>query len=83
MVQSGMGGTHSARCPAAGQLWIPGKHCLGRLGLAGLIYLPQEHRYTYQTPVTGGPTHLPQTLEGRGSGFCLDYGLPVLLATCQ
>jgi hypothetical protein len=32
--------------------WIHGKHCLGRSGLAGLIYLPQEHGYTYQTPVT-------------------------------
>ncbi len=82
-VQSGTGGTHSARCLAAQQHWIPGKHCLGRSGLAGLIYLPQEHGYTYQTPVTGGTTHLSQTLKRRGIGFCLDYWLPVLLATFQ
>ncbi len=25
------------------------------------------------TPVTGDTTHLSQTLEGRGSGFCLNY----------
>jgi hypothetical protein len=28
-----------------------------------------EHGYTYQNPVTGGMTHLSQTLKGRGSGF--------------
>ncbi len=73
MVQSGMGGTYSVRCLATWQLWIPGKHGFGRSGLAGLICLPREHGYTYQTSVTGGTTHLPQTVKGKGSGFCLDY----------
>ena len=68
-----MGGTHSAKRPAARQLWIPSKHYLGRSGLAGLINLPREHGYTYQTLVTGGTTHLSQTLKRRGSGLCLDY----------
>jgi hypothetical protein len=38
-----------------------------------LIFLPQEYGYTYQTVVTGGTKHLPQTVKGGGSGFCLNY----------
>jgi hypothetical protein len=34
---------------------------------------PKNMDTTYQTPVAGGTTHLPQTLKGRASGFCLDY----------
>jgi hypothetical protein len=71
VVQSGTGGTHSARCLGTRQLWIPGKHGFSRSGLEGFICLPQDHRYTYQTSVTEGTTHLPQNFEGRGSGFCI------------
>ncbi len=41
--------------------------------LQGSYIYPKEHGYTYQTTVKEGTTHLSQTLEGRGSGFYLDY----------
>jgi hypothetical protein len=51
-------------------LWQTG---FGRSGLSGLIYLPREHGYTFQTSIAGGTTHLAQTVKGIDSGYCLNY----------
>ncbi len=48
-VQSGTGGTYSARCRLTWQLWIPGKHGFHWSGLTGLICVPQGYGHTYQT----------------------------------
>jgi hypothetical protein len=44
--------------------------------------VPQEYGHAYQTFVTGGTKYLSQTCKGGGSGFCLNYKLTVILATC-